>query len=104
MSSAKDLILASKQFTGENRLRSWLEIWSSVLLAAAFLTATILVNFWPVQLASGIACGLMYVRLFVIYHDYQHRAILQKLYNCFMAHEIHWCLLTGTGDNLETLA
>jgi acyl-lipid omega-6 desaturase (Delta-12 desaturase) len=32
----------------------------------------------PIRLASGACCGLFYVRIFVIYHDYQHRAILQN--------------------------
>jgi acyl-lipid omega-6 desaturase (Delta-12 desaturase) len=78
MSSAKDLILASKQFAGENRLRSWLEILGSVLLAGVLFASTFVLTIWPLQLIAGIACGLTYVRLFVIYHDYQHRAILQN--------------------------
>jgi omega-6 fatty acid desaturase (delta-12 desaturase) len=30
------------------------------------------------RIICSIACGLLYVRAFVIYHDYQHRAILQN--------------------------
>lgn len=79
MRSGKELILISKQFTGERRLRSWLEILGSLLLAAIFFVCAFLeIIPLPLRLASSIACGLLYVRLFVIYHDYQHRAILQN--------------------------
>lgn len=79
MSSGKELIHISKQFTGENRLRSWLEILSTILLAASLFTITILDTIPLVaRVFTSISCGLLYVRLFVIYHDYQHRAILQN--------------------------
>lgn len=82
MRSGKELIFVSKQFTGENRLRSWLEIMSTVLLAVVFFSITLLNRTLPITIVSSIICGLLYVRLFVIYHDYQHRAILQ---NSFVA-------------------
>src|SRR5688572_17366645 len=79
MSSGKELILISKQFTGEHRLRSWLEILSTILLAASLFTITILETIpWYARAVASIVCGLLYVRMFVIYHDYQHRAILQN--------------------------
>ena len=79
MRTGKELIEASKAFTGENRLRSWIELFITVILSAAFLTGTFLsIIPIPVRLICSIAVGLLYVRLFVIYHDYQHRAILQN--------------------------
>jgi len=36
---------------------------------------------------SSIICGFLYVRLFVIYHDYQHRAILQN------SKAAHWMMV-----------
>jgi omega-6 fatty acid desaturase (delta-12 desaturase) len=33
---------------------------------------------WALRIASSVVAGLVGVRLFVIYHDYQHRAILQE--------------------------
>jgi omega-6 fatty acid desaturase (delta-12 desaturase) len=56
-----------------------LEILSTVFLAAAlfFLALYELIPL-PIRIVSCIACGLMYVRMFIIYHDYQHRAILQN--------------------------
>ncbi len=77
MRSGKEILLASKAFTCESRLRSWME-----LLATIFLTATLLMGAFTntpliFRLVCSIGCALLYVRLFVIYHDYQHRAILQ---------------------------
>lgn len=83
MRSGKELIRFSKQFAGERRLRSWLEILGTILLSAIFFTGAILdILPFALRLVSSIACGLLYVRMFTIYHDYQHRAILQ---NSFVA-------------------
>lgn len=78
MRTGKELIEASKQFVGENKRRSWSELAITLLLAALFLTGTFL-NTLPlfVRLLCSFGSSLLYVRMFVIYHDYQHRAILQ---------------------------
>jgi omega-6 fatty acid desaturase (delta-12 desaturase) len=77
MRSGKELILASKDFINENRTRSWIETIITLAGLIVFLTAT----FLPIPLAARIACSLIcalfYVRMFIIYHDYQHHAILQ---------------------------
>lgn len=78
MRSGKELILASKVYTQENRLRSWLETVVTLLLLGVFLIA----SFMPLPLLLRCFCSVMialfYVRIFVIYHDYQHHAILQN--------------------------
>ncbi len=83
MRSGKELIMASKEFTGEDKFRSWYEILLTLALASlAFIAALVQEIPLSIRLISSIICGLLYVRMFVIYHDYQHRAILQ---NSFMA-------------------
>ncbi len=79
MRTGKELIAASKQFAIENPLRSWLEVWLTIILAAALLTgiSMSIIPLWG-HLLLSLFCGFTYMRLFVIYHDYQHRAILQK--------------------------
>jgi acyl-lipid omega-6 desaturase (Delta-12 desaturase) len=79
MRSGKELIAASKAFTSENKLRSWFEILLTITLSIVVFTAALL-NQVPilVRIIASITCGLLYVRIFVIYHDYQHRAILQN--------------------------
>jgi len=79
MRTGKELISASKQFTEENKLRSWFEILITIVCCgAAFFV--VLNNQLPfaARLSLSILLGLFYVRLFVIYHDFQHRAILRK--------------------------
>jgi acyl-lipid omega-6 desaturase (Delta-12 desaturase) len=78
MRSGKEILLESKQFTGEDRFRSWFETLLTVVLAGIAFYGTLLPVPFFVKLVLSVFCGLLYVRLFVIYHDYQHRAILQN--------------------------
>ncbi len=79
MRTGKELIAASKEFTGENRVRSWVEILGTILLSILAFSITLFESIpIPVRIFFSISCGLLYVRMFVIYHDYQHRAILQR--------------------------
>ncbi len=86
MRSGKELISDSKQFSTENRWRSWVELMITLILAITFFSSGLIeVVPLPLRLFSCFVCGLLYVRLFVIYHDYEHRAILQ---NSTVAHWI----------------
>jgi len=88
MRSGKQLLLDSKQFSCENRLRSWLEVLTTLALTAiVFAIAFLEIIPLPVKFFSSIFCGLLYVRLFVIYHDYEHRAILQN------SEVAHWLMI-----------
>jgi len=78
MLEGKQLILATKPFAVENRVKSWLYTISSFVILAASLFGTIHNYHWILKLACSIFSGLVIVRLFVIYHDYQHKAILDK--------------------------
>ena len=78
MRTGKELLLATKEFARENRLRSWSEILFTVLMTGIFFALTVAEAIpMPARIVSSLACGFMYVRMFVIYHDYQHHAILQ---------------------------
>jgi omega-6 fatty acid desaturase (delta-12 desaturase) len=78
MLSGKDLIIATKPFAKENRLLSWFYTLSTIFILIALLLGT----YWNINLIGRIICsilaGLIIVRLFVIYHDHQHGAILDK--------------------------
>lgn len=79
MRSGKELINASKEFTGEDRKRSWLELWLTIGLAAISFSSLLFSEIpLGIRLATSFVCSLFYVRMFVIYHDYQHNAILQR--------------------------
>src|ERR671912_2735321 len=77
MRTGKELILASKDFIHENVRRSWLETIITLIGLVVFFTTTFLDVPLAVRLILCIICSLFYVRMFIIYHDYQHHAILQ---------------------------
>ena len=76
MREGKELILATKPYATDQTLRSWWCILSTTFLLIASLVGTL----WHFPLFVKIVCsglaGLLILRLFVIYHDQQHRAIL----------------------------
>ena len=78
MREGKELILATKSFAVDKSVRSWWCILSTTFLLTAALIGTV----WPFPLWGKIICsllaGLLILRLFVIYHDQQHKAILPK--------------------------
>jgi omega-6 fatty acid desaturase (delta-12 desaturase) len=80
MRTGKELLEASKEFASEDVLKSWIELLVTLFLMGLFLVATFMNPVLPLALRilCSIGCALIYVRMFVIYHDYQHRAILQK--------------------------
>src|SRR5262245_48361100 len=77
MRTPKDLILASKAFIREDRKRSWFELVLTLTCIGILFAATFQEFPLIVRLIASCLCGLFYVRMFVIYHDYQHHAILQ---------------------------
>jgi acyl-lipid omega-6 desaturase (Delta-12 desaturase) len=79
MRTGKELINASKEFTGDNHSRSWTELIITLLLTLPIFGLLFLDQIpMALRFAASFVCSLFYVRLFVIYHDYQHNAILQR--------------------------
>ena len=78
MLQGKQIILATKPFAKENRAKSWFYTISTLVLLIAALFGTVYNFHWSLKIASSILAGLVIVRLFVIYHDHQHKAILDK--------------------------
>src|ERR1700747_3151167 len=77
MRSGKDLILATKPYATDHPVRSWWCILSTSLLVVC-LTGTLWNFDLPGKILCSILAGLLILRLFVIYHDQQHQAILPK--------------------------
>lgn len=78
MLSGKELILATKPYASEIRSKSWLYTISTLFLLLADVAATLFVPYLVVKIVCSLLLGLLMVRMFIIYHDYQHHAILQK--------------------------
>lgn len=78
MTQANTLHASTKPYAKDNPLRSWWHILSTTLLLAAAVTGTL--PFAPLWLRLGcsLLTAFLFVRLFVIFHDHQHRAILPK--------------------------
>ena len=73
-----ELVLATKRYAQDSTFESWWHILSTAFLFLAALAGT----HWNVNIFAQVACsflsGLLLLRLFVIYHDQQHHAILPK--------------------------
>jgi len=75
----KELILATKPYAHEVRALSWWHLISTGLLLAALYFGI----FFPasplwVKVICSVLTGLTIARMFIIYHDHQHKAILQR--------------------------
>ena len=73
-----DLLRATRPFAAERRGRSWFGLLSTLLLLAGLVAFTLLDVPLYGQAGAGFLAGLVAVRLFVIYHDVQHGAILRR--------------------------
>ena len=79
MLDGKELILATRAFARENKAKSWIYVLSSLFILIGLLAGTLYFkNHWWLQLLCSIFAGFLIVRMFVIYHDHQHHAILNK--------------------------
>jgi omega-6 fatty acid desaturase (delta-12 desaturase) len=76
--AGKELILATRPYAEDNTATSWWCVLSTTTLWLLAIAGTI----WNFNLAVKMICsifsGLLLLRLFVIYHDQQHHAILPK--------------------------
>ena len=78
MLNGKQLILATKPFAKEDRKKSWFYTITTLLLLMVFLFGTVYNFHWTLKIISSVISGFLIVRMFVIYHDHQHKAILNK--------------------------
>ena len=74
----RQLLISSKAFAGEKRLASWWHLGSTLATLFLFGYAAAVLPWLPLRLAASLITGLVLVRMFIIYHDFQHNAILQN--------------------------
>ncbi len=72
----KELLLATKAFASDIRYRSWWYLFSTMALYFLCLGICFTTIPWYWRLLSSCISGLLIVRIFIIYHDFQHHAIL----------------------------
>ena len=74
---AKALIAQTRPFVEENTFRSWLEVAVTFsLLIGGYALLWTLPGVW-LRLALAPVVGLLLVRAFILFHDFQHVAILR---------------------------
>src|SRR4051794_4162724 len=78
MLQGKQLILATKPFAKETPWKSWYYTLSTAAILLGLYAGVALIPFLPVRILCSVLCGLVIVRMFVIYHDYQHHTILYQ--------------------------
>lgn len=79
MSESQRLLRATKRYASENRAVSWWHLVSTLTLFILLIAGACAPFLpWVVRIASSVLSGLVLVRLFIIYHDYQHGTILKK--------------------------
>lgn len=71
-----ELILATKLYTVDSTVKSWWCVLSTSILLLGTITGVLLLPFLFLKLGCSVLAGLVLLRLFVIYHDQQHNAIL----------------------------
>jgi len=85
--SEKDLIIATRPFTEEDKGKSWAVTISSLLILSGLTAGAIFSPWWPLRLAFSLVEGLTIVRVFCLFHDFQHGALLRQ---SKLAEAIHW--------------
>ena len=78
MRTGKELILATREYAKDDTAKSWTTVVSTAALLVVSALAVALLPYWFLQLPVAVLLGMLMVRMFVIYHDHQHHAILPK--------------------------
>ncbi len=75
--TGKELLIASRKFAVEQRAISWWHLWTTLIAWIALIAVAC--SSLPVFICIGasVLTGLVMVRMFIIYHDYMHSAILR---------------------------
>lgn len=73
-----ELVRQTKPYTLEDRKKSWRLLSNTLLLIMVWIALILASPFAILKAPLAILLGLTLVRLFIIYHDFQHGAILQK--------------------------
>jgi acyl-lipid omega-6 desaturase (Delta-12 desaturase) len=73
----KELIDATRPYAEENRARSWAHVAETLGVLAFLLACAAVLPWWYARVAASVVAGLVVVRGFILFHDFQHGAILR---------------------------
>jgi omega-6 fatty acid desaturase (delta-12 desaturase) len=75
--TGRDLLEATRPFAVEILSKSWWYVGSTFATLIGVLTIAGLAWWWPLRLAASIVGGLLFVRAFILYHDFLHGSLLR---------------------------
>ncbi len=73
----RQLLIDSREFATEQRLKSWFHLGSTLLALTFFGSVAGFGEAVWLRLFGSLLTGLTIVRMFILYHDYQHGAIFK---------------------------
>ncbi|MFO0596770.1 MAG: fatty acid desaturase [Myxococcaceae bacterium] len=76
--SEKDLLIATRAFTDEDKGKGWAATFVALLVLGGLTAGAVLSPWWPLRVVFGLIEGLTIVRVFCLFHDFQHGAILRQ--------------------------
>lgn len=76
--TGKELIAATRSFAEEQRVKSWWHLSSSFAILLAAQAVVVRASWWWAQSAAVLLSALMLLRIFILYHDYMHHALLKR--------------------------
>ena len=74
----RDVVRATKEYAVESRWRSWWHLLSTFGVFAGVAAIICLNDAWYVRLPASFVLGLVAVRIFILYHDFEHGTILAR--------------------------
>jgi omega-6 fatty acid desaturase (delta-12 desaturase) len=74
----KDILLHSREFTAESTAASWGYTLSTLVILSGLVAAAALLPTWWMRLPFSVLAGLTTVRMFCLFHDFHHGAILRQ--------------------------
>ena len=75
--TGKELLEATRPFAVESRIKSWWCVGSTFTALGAMLCSAALAPWWPLRVAASVVGGLLFVRAFILFHDFLHGSLLR---------------------------
>jgi len=89
----KELLIASREFAAEHIGRSWWHLATTLLSLVAFGWVACGTESWWLRSLGSLMMGLTIVRMFILYHDYEHSAIFKNSFLGGFILRLYGCLV-----------
>ena len=73
----RELLISSREFASEQRAWSWWHLATTLTAIVGSMTVAAMADAIWIRAFASLLAGLVIVRMFIIYHDYQHGAIFK---------------------------